>query len=40
MKTHLFNIGLFVEFSEQEEEHNGVHSNPPDEGFGIITFNE
>lgn len=33
-------VGLFVELFEQEEEHDGVHSNPPDEGFRIITVDE
>lgn len=29
-----------VEFLEQEEEHDSVHANPPDECFGIIAINE
>lgn len=34
-------VVLFVvEFFEQEEEHNGVHSNPPDECSRIIAVDE
>ena len=33
-------VGLFVEFIEQEEEHNSMHANPPNKSFGIITVNE
>lgn len=33
-------IRLFVEFFEKEEEHDGVHSDPPYEGFGVIAVNE
>lgn len=33
-------VGLFVEFIEQEEEHNGMHTDPPNESFRIIAINE
>lgn len=33
-------IRLLVEFLEQEEEHNGVHADPPDEGFWIVAVDE
>ena len=33
-------IGFLVEVSEEEIEHNCVHSNPPDEGFGIVAVDE
>jgi hypothetical protein len=33
-------VGLFVELLEKEEEHNGVHANPPDEGFRVIAVGE
>lgn len=33
-------IGLFVEFIKQKEEHDGMHANPPNESFRIITVNE
>lgn len=33
-------VGLLVEFFEQEEEHDGVHSNPPDEGFRVVAVDE
>lgn len=33
-------VGLFVEFIEQEEEHNGMHANPPHKGFRIIAIDE
>lgn len=33
-------VGLIVKFFEQEEEHNSVHSDPPDEGFRVVTIDE
>lgn len=42
--THLevlfLEIGLFVEISKQEVEHEGVKSDPPDEGLGVVTVDE
>lgn len=40
MIVHLSTVGLIVEFLEQEEEHNGVHADPPDEGFRIVAIDE
>lgn len=36
----LAGVRLFVEFFEQEEEHHGVHADPPDEGFRVIAIDE
>lgn len=33
-------VGLIVEFFEQEEEHNSVHSDPPNEGFRVVAVNK
>lgn len=33
-------VGCLVELVEQEEEHNGVHADPPDKSFWIIAVNE
>lgn len=33
-------VGLFVEFLEQEEEHNCVHANPPNEGSRVVTIDK
>lgn len=40
IKYLLFSVRLLVEIIEQEEEQNGVHSNPPDEGTRIVTVNK
>jgi hypothetical protein len=36
----LSGVGLIVEFFEQEEEHDGVHADPPYEGFRVVAFGE
>lgn len=35
-----FLIGLFVEFVEEEEEHDGMHANEPDKCTRIVTLDE
>lgn len=35
-----FRVLLLVELLEQEEEHDGVHSDPPDESFRVIAVDE
>jgi hypothetical protein len=36
----LSGVGLIVEFFEKEEEHDGVHADPPNEGFRVVAFGE
>ena len=38
--VHFSFVGRFVEFIEEEKEHNGMHSNPPHEGFWIVAIDE
>lgn len=33
-------VRALVELVEQEEEHDGVHSDPPDEGFRVVAVDE
>lgn len=33
-------VGLVVEVFEEEEEHNGVHSDPPDECARVVAVDE
>lgn len=33
-------IGFLVKLVEQKVEHDGVHSNPPDESFWVVAINE
>lgn len=33
-------VSLVVEFFEEEEEHHSVHSDPPNEGTGVIAVDE
>lgn len=33
-------VRLSVEVPEEEEEHDGVHSDPPDENSGVVTVDE
>lgn len=33
-------VRLVVELLEQEEEHDGVHADPPDEGTGVVAVDE
>lgn len=42
MVTHLRSlvVRLVVEVFEEEEEHNGVHADPPDKGARVVAFNE
>lgn len=35
-----FGIGLVVEVFKEEEEHDSVHSDPPDEGSWVVTLDE
>lgn len=35
-----FRVRLLVELLEQEEEHDGVHADPPDESFWIVAVDE
>lgn len=35
-----FRVGLVVEVFEEEEEHDGVHADPPDEGAGVVAVDE
>lgn len=37
---YIYFICRFIEFVEQEEEHNSVHANPPDERSWIVAVNE
>lgn len=31
---------MLIEFFEKEEEHDGVHADPPDEGLWIVAVDE
>lgn len=33
-------VGCLVELVEQEEEHHGVHADPPDKSFRVIAIDE
>lgn len=33
-------VALLVEFLEQEEKHDGVHADPPDERLRVVAFDE
>lgn len=35
-----FGVGLVVEVFEKEEEHDGVHADPPDESARVVAFDE
>lgn len=36
----LAGVGLLIELLEQEEEHDGMHSDPPDEGLRVVAIDE
>lgn len=40
VNTYSLFVGFFVEFVEQEEEHDSVHANPPDKCTWVVAIDE
>jgi hypothetical protein len=40
LESLLLLVRLLVEVGEEEVEHDGVHSNPPDKGTGVVAVGE
>lgn len=40
LESRLLLVSLLVEVGEEEVEHDGVHSNPPDKSAGVVAVGE